>query len=70
MGFLEKHRVIRRVALGWAMTLITFATLDVFSGGEVSGGKAGAYATCVGLLTVVLGMYFHKRHHEDANHHK
>ncbi len=51
----------------WIMGLITYATLSVFSGGEVSGSKAAAYTTCVGLLSVILGIYFHKRHGEDTD---
>lgn len=53
----------------WIMGLITYTTLAVFDGGEVSGGKAAAYATCVGMLSVILGIYFHKRHGEDGDVH-
>lgn len=69
MGFLERHKVIRRTLMVWIMGLITYTTLAVFDGGEVSGGKAAAYATCVGMLSVILGIYFHKRHGEDGDVH-
>ena len=65
MGFLERHRVVRRLILVWVVWLISYATLSTFGGGEVTGGKAAAYATCVGLLSTILGIYFHRRHQDD-----
>lgn len=64
--WLDRYRVIRRLAIGWVMWLITYATLQVFAHPEtLSGGAAAAYATVVGMLSVVLGVYFHDRFQED-----
>lgn len=66
--WLDRYRVIRRLAIGWVMWLITFSTLQVFTNLEmVTAAVAAAYATVVGLLSLVLGLYFRDRFQEDKH---
>jgi len=64
--WIERHKVIRRLLLAWAVWLITYVTLQLpWHGGNLSSGTAAGYATVVGLLSLVTGLYFHNRAKED-----
>ena len=60
----EKHKVVRRLALLWAIWLITVVVLRItddiilFTLASTSGASLGVIATSViGILTVVVGLY-------------
>ena len=54
----EQHRFVRRTLVFWAMWMITFVTIQMFTDiSLISNAAAAAYATLVGILGVVLGFY-------------
>ena len=60
----EKYKVVRRLALLWAIWLITIVVLRItddlilFTLASASGASLAAIATSViGILTVVVGLY-------------
>jgi len=62
----EKYKMVRRLALLWALALITYATHAMFADiGAITGPAAGAYATVTALLTAVIGLYQWQRHADD-----
>ena len=65
-SFFEQHKGARRLALLWAMALITYATHAVFSDlGAVTAPVASAYGVVVGLLSAVIGFYQYLRAQDD-----
>ena len=66
---IEKHKLIRRLTLGWACGLITYATVRVFSDvpPDVPSGTAAAFGVIVGILTAVIGFYTQWRAKEDQH---
>ena len=65
-AFFERHKGARRLALLWAMALITYATHAVFSNlGAVTAPVASAYGIVVGLLSAVIGLYTALRAQDD-----
>ena len=64
--FFEKHKGARRLALFWAICLITYATHQMFD--DVSGitsASATAYATICALLTTVIAFYQWSRNKDE-----
>ena len=60
------NKFFRRLALVWAMGLITWTVVRVFARApNISAGTATALATVVGILTVVVGFYQWSRQQED-----
>lgn len=65
-SWLDRYKVFRRLALIWALWLITHATLKCFDNIEhITTPVAACLATVVGILTVVVGLYQGSRHKED-----
>jgi len=63
----EKHKLIRRLTLLWAVILITAVVIRVFWFPiDIPSGTAAALSTVVGILTVVIGLYKYMRGREDA----
>lgn len=57
-SFFERHKGARRIALVWALALITYVTHAVFSDlGAVTAPVASAYGITVGVLSAVIGFY-------------
>lgn len=66
--FLEKKKGVRRLALGWAVALITFATGVLYlSLDQITPAVASVYGITVGILGTVVGIYFKDRHDDDVN---
>ena len=66
-SFFEQHKGARRLALLWAMALITYATHAVFSGlSAVTAPVASAYGVVVGLLSAVIAFYQWSRAKDEA----
>ena len=66
-SFFEKHKGARRLALLWALALITYATHQVFGDiNQITAPAAGAYATVTGLLSAVVAFYQWSRSKDDA----
>jgi len=62
----EKHKLVRRIALLWAMSLITYATHAMFADiSEITAPAVSAYVAVTGLLTAVIGLYQWQRHADD-----
>ena len=65
-AFFERHKGARRLALLWAMALITYATHAVFSDlGAVTAPVASTYGIVVGLLSAVIAFYQWSRAQDD-----
>ncbi len=66
--FLDKHKVVRRAVVLWAVSLITWTTYVLFTDLQaVTGAVAAAYATCVGMLATAIGLYKWTRKSEDES---
>ncbi|WP_020675559.1 hypothetical protein [Geopsychrobacter electrodiphilus] len=64
----EKHKLVRRLSLLWAVLLISWVVIQVFTHiNLINSAVATALGIVVGLLTTVLGLYQHHRHKEDKN---
>lgn len=64
----NRHKLVRRLLVAWAIGLITWVTVQVFGGplSEITGNVVAAYTVTTGLLTVVLSLYQTHRGKEDA----
>jgi predicted metal-binding membrane protein len=57
-AFFERHKGARRIALLWAMALITYATHQLFADvTAINQPAVAAYGIVTGLLTAVIGFY-------------
>lgn len=66
----EEHQGARRIALVWAMSLITWVTIQLFTDPTgITGASAAAYATVTGVLGIVIGFYQHLRGQDDRRQH-
>lgn len=62
----EEHKLIRRLLVLWAVTLITWTVTRVFSDlAALTAPVATALATVTAILTAVLGFYQWARQNED-----
>lgn len=62
----EKHKLVRRLLVFWAVGLITWVVLKTFSDLTLlTAAVATALATITALLTAVLGFYQWSRQNED-----
>ena len=61
----EKHKLVRRLSLLWAVVLITWVVVQVFTNiSQITSAVTAALGIVVGLLTTVLGLYQHHRSKE------
>jgi len=66
--FVEKKKGVRRLALGWAVALITFASLVLYTSlDQITPAVASVYGITVGILGTVVGIYFRDRHDDDRH---
>lgn len=64
MHWLDRYRVFRRLTLIWACALITYGTVQYFTGSHTHDPTNG-YISLVGILSVVIGFYVKWRHDDD-----
>jgi len=65
---IEKHKLIRRLIVLWAVILITWVTIRVFtSPPDISNGTAAAFASVVGLLGSSIAFYKWSRQKEEGH---
>lgn len=64
---IEKHKLIRRLVLVWAVALITWVVVRVFGMAPpvITGGTATALGTVIGILGTVIALYKWMRDRED-----
>ena len=61
----EKHKLVRRTVVAWAMGMITFATIQVYSDLTiVTPAVVSLYTVTVGLLGTAIGFYQFLRNKE------
>ena len=61
-----KHKLVRRLLLVWAVGIITYASIMTYSQLDlITNQVVGLYGLTVGILSTVIGVYFHDRHKED-----
>ena len=66
MDFLDRYKVFRRIALIWAITLITYVTIAVFSDlALITAAVVSALSLIVGLLATVIAFYMQSRFKDD-----
>jgi len=64
----NQHKLVRRVLVLWAPSLITVVTLVLFVFGDwtkITGPVAIAYGSVTALLATVIGLYMWSRNKED-----
>lgn len=60
------HKLVRRLLLAWAVGIITYASIMTYSQLDlITNQVVGLYGLTVGILSTVIGVYFHDRHKED-----
>ena len=64
VNFINKHKIVRRLLLVWAVTIITIVLLratepEVLKAITTAGGVV--VSVTVGILATVLGLYQHHR---------
>lgn len=63
-----QHKLVRRLLLAWAVGIITYASIRTYEQLEiVTSQVVGLYGLTIGILSTVIGVYFHDRHKEDTN---
>lgn len=68
--WIENHKLIRRLALLWAISLITYVTISVMQPEiitVISGAGASVVVAVIGILQTVVALYQTGRSKEDAN---
>lgn len=61
-----KHKLVRRLLLAWAVGIITYASIMTYSQLDlITNQVVGLYGLTVGILSTVIGVYFHDRYKED-----
>lgn len=67
IDLIEKHKAVRRLALLWAVCLITWVVIRVFGGplSAITGPAATALGIVVGLLATVINLYQRSRNRDD-----
>lgn len=64
----NKHKLVRRLLLLWAVGLITYViNAYVEKMGQVQPVDGTIIIAVIGILTTVLGVYQFHRHQEDRN---
>lgn len=52
--FIEKHRLLRKMALLWVIWLITWTVMTALNLPEINSAVAAIVATVVGIFSVVM----------------
>lgn len=68
--WLEKYKLVRRLALLWAISLITYVTVSVMQPEiitAITGAGASVVIAVIGILQTVVALYQSGRAKEDAN---
>jgi hypothetical protein len=61
------HKLVRRLLLIWAVGIITYATIRTYEQLEmITNQVVSLYGLTLGILSTVIGVYFHDRHKEDT----
>lgn len=61
-----RYKLIRRLLLAWAVGIITYASIRTYEQLEIITTQVvSLYGLTVGILSTVIGVYFHDRHKED-----
>lgn len=67
IDLVEKHKLVRRLALVWACWLITIAVLRVTDPAvitQIGGAGATVVSAVIGILATVIGFYQYSRSKE------
>ena len=63
----ERHKLVRRLLLAWAIGIITYASIRTYEQLElITTQVVSLYGLTLGILSTVIGVYFHDRHKEDT----
>jgi len=63
----ERHKLVRRLLLVWAVGIITYASIRTYEQLDmITTQVVSLYGLTVGILSTVIGVYFHDRHKEDT----
>jgi len=63
MNFIDKHKIVRRLTLLWAICLITYVTVKIMSHMEMINDSIAQYGLgVIGLLATVIAFYQYSRH--------
>jgi len=61
----ERHKLVRRILLIWAVAIITYASIRIYEQLElITNQVVTLYGLTVGILSTVIGVYFRDRHNE------
>lgn len=72
MGWIDRlfnqHKLIRRLTVLWAIGLITWVTVQVFSElASMTSAVVSALGLIIGLLATAIGLYQWSRNREDKH---
>ena len=61
----EKHKLVRRLLLAWAVGIITYASIRTYEQLDmITTQVVSLYGLTLGILSTVIGVYFRDRHKE------
>ena len=64
--WLEKHKLVRRLTLLWATSLITYVVYNVVDDlSTMTSAGASVVVAIIGILTTVIGFYQYSRGKDD-----
>jgi len=67
IDWIENHKLIRRLALIWSCSLITWVVIQVFTDiSQITSAVVGALSVVIGILASVIGFYQYQRGKEDG----
>jgi len=63
----ERHKLVRRLLLAWAIGIITYASIRTYEQLElITTQVVSLYGLTLGILSTVIGVYFKDRYKEDT----